>query len=103
MISLPDRSRVLVPGFSDWGAAGSGICLTHTTTFMADHLCGTGPFPAIRPGDKPLFESPRSWDVTTGRSGGAGARRDQPLVEAVGDHGVHAGRHQRAQVIGGVD
>ena len=54
MMSLPDRSRVLVSGSSVPGAAGSGICLTHTTTFMADHLCGPGPFPAIRPGDRPF-------------------------------------------------
>ena len=49
MMSLPERSRVLVSGFSAAGAAGSGICLTQTTTFMADHLCGPGPGPPFGP------------------------------------------------------
>ncbi len=49
MISLPERSSVWVSGLSAPGAAGSGICFTQTTTFMADHLCGPGPSPAIRP------------------------------------------------------
>src|SRR5580704_7122698 len=61
-ISFPWRTRVLVSGSRAWGAAGSGICFTHTTTFMGaivpedDHLGpirpssrGDGPFPP-RPG-----------------------------------------------------
>src|SRR6516225_5302253 len=50
MINLPERSRVFVSGLRAEGAAGSGICFTQTTTFMADHLCGTDPYNAIRPG-----------------------------------------------------
>src|ERR1700728_3153450 len=100
MISLPDRSRVLVPGFSDWGAAGSGICLTHTTTFMADHLCGTRPFPAIRHGDRPVsgarFEGP-----PPNRSADPAAHYGQRLPEPVGDHGVGSAGHQGPQVVGG--
>ena len=37
-MSLPSRLRVLVLGSSAPGSAGSGICLTHTTTFMPNSL-----------------------------------------------------------------
>src|ERR1700728_2547826 len=55
MINLPDRSSVWVSGLRLPGAAGSGICLTQTTTFMADHLCGPGPSHAIPPAHRRVF------------------------------------------------
>ena len=35
MISLPSRFSVFDPDTSSPGKAGSGICFTHTITFMA--------------------------------------------------------------------
>src|SRR4249919_3395369 len=40
-MSLPSRLRVFVAGSSAPGAAGSGICFTQTTTFMAGHCYRT--------------------------------------------------------------
>src|ERR1700744_4825627 len=99
MMSLPDRSRVLVPGWSAPGAAGSGICLTHTTTFMTSHLCGPGPFPAIRPGDERLFRSP----AAPGSPRTAPAGDGRPLDQPVRDDGVDAGPDHGPEVVGGVD
>ena len=45
-MSLPLRTRVLVEGSSAPGSAGSGICLTQTTTFMA---CILRPWRRVRP------------------------------------------------------
>src|SRR5580698_4224000 len=61
MMSLPERSRVLVPGFRLAGAAGSGICLTQTTTFMADHLGGPGRRPAIPPRARAVSPAQGPW------------------------------------------
>src|SRR4051794_32044828 len=38
-MSLPSRTRVFVSGSSFPGAAGSGICLTQTATFMVGGCC----------------------------------------------------------------
>src|SRR5579875_422056 len=75
MISLPERSRVWVLGSSAWGAAGSGICFTHTTTFITGHCSLPGPTAAIR------------------RAGGLSpaGRHRQRGPEAVGDDRVDAG------------
>ena len=43
MISFPSLTRVWVWGSSAWGAAGSGICFTQTTTFMASIVPENGP------------------------------------------------------------
>ena len=47
MISFPSLTRVWVWPSRAWGAAGSGICFTQTTTFMA----------AIVPENPPLDQS----------------------------------------------
>ena len=44
--SFPSRFRVLDPGSSAPGIAGSGICLTHTITFIVASLLPIGMAPA---------------------------------------------------------
>ena len=103
MMSFPERSRVWVVGSRLAGAAGSGICLTQTTTFMADHLCGIGPGHAIPPGDRrfPSGTWPSAATPALGpsrpperRPSGLVACRDgQGSAQRVGDHGVHPQLH----------
>ena len=82
-MSLPSRFRVLVVGSSAPGSAGSGICLTHTTTFMADSLCSST---GLRPNGAP---------GTVAAHCEAAARRQ--LVRVVG-HGPGPGRHHQGAV-----
>ena len=67
-MSLPERSRVWVAGSSDRGAAGSGICLTQTTTFMAcivDYPRGVPPFYPGDPAPSSIIKASMSPDLKT--------------------------------------
>src|ERR1700693_4812134 len=108
MMSLPDRSRALVPGTSDPGTAGSGICLTHTTTFMADHLCGPGTCLAIRPGERARSRTRASSPPARARRPcslppGVSLGNPECVTYAVRDHGVDAQFDHALEVVHGVD
>src|SRR5580693_10062028 len=108
MMSLPDRSRVFVPGFSAAGTAGSGICLTHTTTFMADHLCGLGTCLAIRPGhearSRTRASSPPAWARRPcSLPRGVSICNPECVTHAVRDHGVDAQLDHAHEIVHGVD
>ena len=84
-MSLPSRLSVLVRGIQRTRAAGSGICFTQTTTFMADHSVGQGHVAAR------AWPSPgRDRAAVVPSLRGLAAAADRQLVRVVGD-GPHHG------------